>query len=335
LSSNNEWELFGFDLRQLSKVFSRAWHDVFWAYQSPVRQTLDEPVHLSDWKKGEPLTAHDGASGPQALLLPDSHVLVRKIRLPRAALSSLSLIVSADVADTSPFLADDTVVGQRVDSVEGKTLVLTLVIASRSGVMSFLHGLNPNVSIDDYELWAESEGKQIVLEGFAEKRRNLSYKKRLMSLSGYMVAALLAMVLAMVLPWAYQNYRFNAVEGQLEKSRVDARAAMRLRNELVETNAQLHALQQYVDTSAQPLGPLTVLTTDIGSEAWLGAYDQTKDRIVIDGYAGNAAALIQQLTASNKFYGVKPLSAIRKVGPNQVERFRLELQLPDHKGEPR
>ncbi|WP_339615954.1 PilN domain-containing protein [uncultured Gilvimarinus sp.] len=333
LSSNNQWELFGFDLRQASGLFSRVWHDVIWAYHCPVRQKLDSAVEVYRWQDAHPTKLLVNSTNYQAVMLPDSHVLIRRLWLPRAALGHLSQVVNVEVAAASPFLADDTVVGQRVDDAGGAAVELTLAIASRSGVMGLLRDANPDITVDTYEIWAESEGKTLVLEGFAEPQRNANYRKRLALVSAYCVIATVSLLSLMALPWLYQSYRFNKVESLLEQSRFEARTAMRRRTELTENNARIDALQAEVNSAASPLIPLAILTRSLEDDAWLGEYKQGDDTLTIDGYANDAATLIQRLTAIANFHGVKPLSAIRKVGENDIERFRLELQLSGRSGE--
>jgi general secretion pathway protein L len=326
LSNKNQWELFGVDLRQLGGLFGRVWRDVFWLYNSPVRKRLDERVTVHRW----PLSVADAQKASedacQAILLPSSHVLTRRLILPRAALVNLPQVVSAEVAAASPFLPDDTAVGQRVDDSGGKTVVLSLVIVSRSGVMSLLHSLDPSLTTTHFEIWAECEGVNVVVDGFAEQQRNTRYVKRLTRASVYAVVALLAFVALMMLPWLYQGYRYNKIETVLQQSRLEAGKAIQLRNQLSENNTRINELQAEIDAAPSPLAPLVLLTKSLGDDSWLLEYQQAGHQVIIDGYSQDAAELIQQLTASEYFKGVKPLSAIRKVGRDGTERFRLELQ---------
>ncbi|WP_198147367.1 PilN domain-containing protein [Gilvimarinus polysaccharolyticus] len=328
MSSKNQWELFGFDLSQLGGLLGRVWRDVFWTYHSPIRQKLDEPVLAHRWQADAAAPLLADADKCQAVVLPDTHVLTRHLTLPRAALANLPQIVAAEVTAASPFLADDTAVGQRVDDAGGKTVALSLALASRAGVMSLLHSVNPDIASNDYEIWAESQDKIIILEGFAEPQRNARYLQRLTRLSIYSAVALVAVAVLLALPWMYQSYRLNKIETELQQSRLEARNAMQLRTQLADNNTRINILQTEVNIAAKPLAPLAVLTTSLGDDNWLGSYEQAGNKVTIDGYANDAAALIQQLTANTYFNGVKPLSAIRKVGNDGVERFRLELQLP-------
>lgn len=331
LSSNNQWELFGFDLRQLGRVFSRAWEEVFWAYHSPVRQSLDVSVSVTRWLEVELLSLADNSvQNSRAIILPSAYVLIRRLTLPRSALGNLTYIVDAEVTAASPFLVDDTATGYRVDDTGGSVVTLSIAIVSRSGVLGLLHENNPNISESDYELWAGQGDHFIVLAGFAETERNRKYKKRLMRSCVYAAMGVVTLIVLMALPWIYQHSRLSQMEDVLAQSRHEAKGAMTQRNQLAENNAKLQALQVQINTAEKPLEPLTILTRALNDDAWLGEYEQNKGRVTIDGYAQDAAALIQQLTASDEFYGVKPLSAIRKVRRGQVERFRLELQLPSY-----
>ena len=59
--SGQNWELFGYDMRNLGKHLRAAWRDLLWTYDSPVRAHLDEPVMLNTpsgsacYQAGEPI----------------------------------------------------------------------------------------------------------------------------------------------------------------------------------------------------------------------------------------------------------------------------------------
>ncbi|MDO6746790.1 PilN domain-containing protein [Gilvimarinus sp. 1_MG-2023] len=328
MSKSNQWELFGVDLRQLGWLFKRAWQEVFWAYSSPVREALDKSVTTYRWDKGKApeLTAAKGA-GLAAIVLPDDFVLARSLMLPRAALANLPGVISAEVDASSPFLAEDRMVGARLNDTGNRSVELVLAIVSRSSVMTLLHQTHADIKQDDFEIWAEHKGQPVVLEGFGEHHRNKLYKKRLFSLGGFFILGLFSLSLLLALPAIYQNHRYAEVQQALEASEDAAAVAMRYRNKLLENNNTLEALQREKTETISPLIPLAILSDQLGDDAWLGGYEQERGKIEVSGYANNAAELIQQLTEGGDFKGVKPVSAIRQVRRSNVERFELELQL--------
>lgn len=328
MANTSQWELFGFDLRQLGRFFKRAWFDVFFAYNAPLRKWLDVPVTVYRWD-GEraPVLSDEPPSTPCAILLPDELVLKRTLVLPRSALVNLAPIIAAEVDASSPFKTAEIALGTSVSHLQDKKICVRLAIASRAGVMELLHGLNAQVAPSDYEIRAEHEGDILVLEGFGEPMRNKLYRKRLGLFAGNVMAGVAALLVLLALPLAYQKDRQKDVEQLLADSRQEARVAMRYRTSLAESNARLSALQERVRSGVKPLEPLLILSSQIDDNAWLGNYEQEKNVITVDGFSANAAELIQKLTASENFTEVKPVSAIRKLGRAEVERFSLELYL--------
>lgn len=327
MAKSNQWELFGFDLRQLGQFFKRAWLDVFWAYNSVVRKKLDVPVKFCRLQGDAAPDLPASSAGPCAVVLPDEAVLKRTLVLPRSALTHLDQIVAAEVEASSPFKSMEIAVGTCVSHLPDKKISVKLAIVSRSGVMQWLHNQAPEASAQNYEVWAEYDGDMVVLQGFGESLRDRLYKKRLSVFAANMAMGLVALLVLLALPLMYQSYRLAKVEQLLADSRQQARVAMGYRNSLAGNNAHLAVLQQQIGAGAQPLEPLRVLSQQMDTSAWLGSYQQTNNVVEVDGYAANAAALIQQLTASEAFDEVKSVSAIRKLGREQIERFRLELHL--------
>ena len=104
--SSQNWELFGYDMRNLGRHFVAAWRDFLWAYDSPVRNRLDEAVRLrtpqgsSLYHAGRPSTA--SAARCQAVLLPDELTLSRVLTLP--------LEVESELEDANQELREFTLV---------------------------------------------------------------------------------------------------------------------------------------------------------------------------------------------------------------------------------
>ncbi|WP_020208133.1 PilN domain-containing protein [Gilvimarinus chinensis] len=328
MSSNNQWQLFGFDLRQIGAFFIEVWQEIFWSFHSPVRKVLDRPVRVFS-EQTESLDEHNPKETAAALMLPEHQFLSRCLVLPRAALASLNQIIEAEVAASSPFVPEDTVKAYRVDHLDGRTIKLRLAIANKFAIAELLH--RKSASSENFEIWAPVQGEPLVFEGFAESKRNSFYKKRLVKTALLSFVCLLALIFVCSLPWVYQSFRLAQLEDSLSQGRQEARTAIQMRATLSENNDRLSFLQARANESARPLLPLTVLTDQLDDDAWLSGYEQESGVLEIDGYAQNAAALIQKLTESANFFGVKPTSAIRQVGNNSVDRFRLELQLPTHR----
>src|SRR5690554_1047950 len=94
--SNQQWVLFGYDLRKFWRSYTRAWHDVFWRYDAKLRQLIDEPVAVR--RSGDNSNLPDASNADNshtkacAELLPDELVLLRTLTLPRSAAVDLNAV---------------------------------------------------------------------------------------------------------------------------------------------------------------------------------------------------------------------------------------------------
>ena len=129
--SGQNWELFGYDMRNLGKHLRAAWRDLLWTYDSPVRAHLDEPVMLHSlsgsacYQAGEPIG--DTKTDCRAVLLPDELVLSRSLRLPVAVEADLESVLALEVNSNSPFAAADTGFGWTLVARDEQYLHLVLL----------------------------------------------------------------------------------------------------------------------------------------------------------------------------------------------------------------
>ena len=128
LDSGQNWELFGYDMRNLGRHWLAAWRG--------------ETARVLDLRDGEErLTYHAGKpvagaeTACQAVLLPDDLVLSRRLDVPAAAEADLEQVIALEVTASSPFSPDDTSRGWCVVDRDEARLQVLLAIASRmSGV---------------------------------------------------------------------------------------------------------------------------------------------------------------------------------------------------------
>ncbi len=95
LESGQNWELFGYDMRNVGRHWSAAWRDLLFGHDSPLRGRLDESVRLIDpagsrcYHAGRPTADTD--TDCEAVLLPEELVLARTLRLPLAVEKVLTI----------------------------------------------------------------------------------------------------------------------------------------------------------------------------------------------------------------------------------------------------
>ena len=94
LVSDQNWKLFGYDVRDLGKHWVDSWKDLLFAFDSPARRRLDDIVRLrtesgdSCYQAGQPTQSTD--TDYSAFLIPDELVLSRALVLPAAVEADLA-----------------------------------------------------------------------------------------------------------------------------------------------------------------------------------------------------------------------------------------------------
>ena len=334
MNSDQQWYLFGYDIRQLGRHWLAAWRDLFWGLDSPLRRHLDEVVILEQagqaraYQSGEPLPAgHAPDSGCRGVCLPEDIVLHKRLTLPRGVESDLRTALVIEVAANSPFAADDTAWGWRLAERGEEALAIDLAIAARSAVMAFLGREHDSHDAGAQEVWAAVPGGMAVLRGFGEGRREALYRRRLGRV-GMMVAA--GLVLLLALAGVYAGGK------QLELARVAALAEERsraagdvteLREAIADANRQILAARDIVARYPNPHRELARLTRLLGDDAWVAHFAANGEDIRIRGRATDAAAVMQTLSSEPAYAEVTAPQAISRVGNSDQEQFYLDIRM--------
>ncbi|MBU2887576.1 PilN domain-containing protein [Gilvimarinus agarilyticus] len=328
-SSTSNWNLFGVDLSTVLTGYLSAWKETFWLQGSWGRRHLDLPVEVHDFASSD--AAVGSADKLQAWRLNDDYVLFRELHLPvQVASSAIEGIVTAEVNVASPFPAEDTVFGWKVINRQADIVDVVVAISSRHTLNQLFAALPESLrdTQHQFEVWAEFKGESIVIEGFAERRRNTLYRRRLVMLAAALLVSASLLVLAAAAPVVQKKLELSYLQDLHQQARADAREAVSLRTQLAQKNDQIAALNSAFRQSVEPLGSLALLTYSIPESGWLLSFEQRGNRIEIQGLAENAATLMQDLSGIELFEQVRPTSAIRKTGNQAKERYQLEILLP-------
>jgi hypothetical protein len=334
VNGDQQWYLFGYDMRQIGRHWLAAWRDLFWGLDSPLRRHLDEVVLVERdgtvraYQAGEPLP---GGAAPtsacRGICLPDDRVLHKRLTLPRAVEADLHIALPIEVAANSPFAPDDTAWGWRLAERNEQTIAVDLAIAARSAVIGFLDRENDGHDVTAREVWAAVPGGMAVIAGFGEARREVLYRRRLGRV-GIMLGACLVVVLAMAGIYAGGT--------QLELNRVSALATERaraagdvteLREAIAEANRQILAARAISASYPNPHQELARLTGLLGDDAWVAHFSAHGPQLRIRGRAGDAAAVMQTLSAEPAYAEVTAPQAISRVGNSEEEQFYLDIRL--------
>ena len=331
LGSEQNWEIFGYDTRQLGRHWIAAWQELLWADDSPVRQRLDEVVLLHS-ENGTQLY-HAGAPCAQsghaceAVLLPEEMMLARHVKLPVSADAYLDTALDLEANANSPFASSDTACGWRIVGGNGKQLDIVLVIVSISSVMAYLGRQYDIHDPHSHEIWVSVEGAMVVIRGFGEKARDHKYRRRLVR-AGVSVGACALMVL-LIFSMAAGSKRAELM--QLEESAAavqkEAAAASRMRSSLAQANETVGAVNEIIASYPNPHLEIARLTALLGDEVFINQFSMDGREIRLRGQAVDAASVMQILNDDPAYAEVTAPQAIVKLGNTGLEQFSLNIAL--------
>ena len=329
LQNTQQWDLFGFDVRQLRKVWRSAWREFLWGYDSPVKARLDEVVTVHSengvtfYHAGEQVTESNAEC--EAILLPDPLVLAKTVQMPLAVESDLDMAMSMEVRANSPFPEDDTGYGWKIVARSGSHLQIQLAIVSLSSAMSYLGRQYDCHDVRAKEVWVKIGAAVIVLNGFGEKKRLTRYNKRLVRVASLLGCSLVLLTLIFGLAASVKYLELKQYQEMSANIGRQAKKASRMRVSLVTANETISVVNAYVAEHPNPRQVLAKLTSLLGDDASLVNFSLKGRQLKFLGRAKNAAAVIQQLTNEPSFAAVTAPTAITKV--RAVEQFSLNIEL--------
>ncbi len=330
--SGNNWELFGFDMRRIGRLWASAWRELLWGDASPVKSRLDERVLVHGdagecyYQGGRQVTPAGGAEC-EAVLLPRELLLSKILKFPLAAEAELARVMPLEVGAHSPFPADDTGYGWRIAGRSEVGIQVQLAIVSLSATMAFLGRQYDCHDPRTYEVWADVGGAPVVIGGFGEEKRRALYRKRLVrvgALAGYTAIALLVMF---GLAAGFKYLEMEAVKGMVAQVEREAASASQLRSELALASETIAVTDGYVLERPNPHRELARLTKLLGDDAFIQQFVMNGRDIRIRGEATNAAEVMAQLTAEPAYAEVSAPQAMTKLGNTGQERFVFSIKL--------
>ncbi len=330
LESGQNWELFGYDTRNLWRHLRGAFRDFIWSYDSPLRDRLDEVVRLRDGERESFYHAgRECAPAPvvcEAVLLPDDLVLTRHLRFPLAVEAELEGAIALEASSSSPFAAADTGVGWQVISRDEHFLHVQLVIVSLSAAMAHIGQRYGSHDAHAQEVWVATEARPVVVRGFGESQRENLYRRRLgrvAAMVGIAAALLLVIVVAGAGIKKWELGRLSALE---ETTRREAADAMRLRSVLGKANETIAAVNEIAAQYPSPHLEMARLTALLEDSAYVERLAIEGGEMDVRGKAADAAEVMELLARQEFYSGVTAGSPIRKLPNTDLEQFHLKIQ---------
>jgi hypothetical protein len=142
------------------------------------------------------------------------------------------------------------------------------------------------------------------------------------------LAAVVAGIFALTSLAAWQGRSAAEIETQIRALSGRATDAMGLQSQLVTLNGQARGIARMATDRADPLAVLLALSKHLPSGDYIRSMRTSGGEWQIDGYARQAAQLIQVLGAAPEFRGVHFLTATNRVqvGERSYESFSLAFR---------
>ena len=329
--SDRQWELFGYDMRQLGRHWRGAWRDLLRGADSPLRQHLDEVVAIrSDcgttyYQGGRPCGA--GRSQCKAILLPSELVLSKVVRFPVAYETDLDAAMALEVGASSPFLPDDMASGWEITSRDDNFIHVVVVIVSLSAVMTYLGRQFDAHDPHAQEVWAQVDDSMIVIRGFGETLRDKLYRQRLLRCAALVVISALLLLGIVGVGTLFSGLKMERYETMAASIEREAAKASQFREQLLGANETILAANEVVALYPNPQVEIARLTRLLGDEVSLASISMKGFELSLRGRAVNAASVMKQISDEDAYSEVNSPQAITSIGNTGFEQFDLELTL--------
>lgn len=343
LAPSDSSRLFGIDLSQWPRQWQAAGATLLglpalrWLAPRALIELRHPDGRRSAWvmRQGA-LTPAGGAAPAEALAaleLPPGAVLERRLTLPPLAPAEVAQAVQLEVASASPFMAEQTVFGygQRAGA---DTLQVDLAITSRRQVEEALRAAGADLA-QPPEVWVLPAAAQagagglrpIVLRGFGEARREAWLRRALAQRAGVLLLGLALLAALAVTPTALLRLRAQQAQQSFEALQKQAAPQIAQREALTQRVERLRAVGELLDRQLALPPVLDMLTRSVPDGAWLTAIRLEGTKLVLNGQADDAAALVQRLAAQPGVHEVRLASPATRGAGAAKETFIIELRL--------
>lgn len=269
----------------------------------------------------------------RALQLPAARVLERQLTLPPLAPADVAQAVQLDVAAASPFGPEQTVWGFAARRGAGERLQIDAAITSRQQVEQSLREAQL-ASDPPPELWVLPSGapagqplRPVVLRGFGEGERARRVRASLRRRLGLAALALALLAALVVTPTALQRLRARQAQQSFDALQQQAAPQLAQREALMTELERLQTVGQLLDQQLAMPPVLDLLTRTVPDGAWLTGLRVEGNKLVLNGQADDAAALVQRLAAQPGAHEVRLASPATRGAGAAKETFIIELKL--------
>lgn len=264
----------------------------------------------------------------RVLLVPASSVLRRTLHLPAAALENLSSVLGFELDRQTPFRAEQVYYDSRVlpHAPDARQVPVELALVTRERLAQALadvDGLASTLSAVDV---AQADGARA---GFnllpADQRQHRSHTFGWL-MAGLSVATLFFLWLGMNQIIHNRQDAVQRLSAEVDAQRDEARAVMRLRDELDSAAAGANFLA--VEKASQPsmLLLLDDLTARLPDDTYLERMSVARGEVTLAGQSTRAAKLVELLQDSSTLRGAALSGPIQPDSRTGKDRFNIVAQ---------
>lgn len=271
------------------------------------------------------LLGEDSRENRRVLLVDPQAVLRRTLHLPAAALDNLSSVLGFELDRQTPFRVDQVHFDSRVlpHPADARQVPVQLALVTRERLaqeMTGIDGLASTLSAVDV---IETDGSRA---GFnflpADQRARRSYTF-VWLMTGLAVAIAFFLWLGMNQMIANRADAVQRLQAEVDAQRNEARAVMRLREELEAAAEGANFLA--VEKASQPsmLLMLEELTRLLPDDTFVERLSASRGELTLAGQSGQAPQLVKLLQNAVTFHGVALSGAVQPDARSGKDRFNL------------
>ncbi|MFV0680477.1 PilN domain-containing protein [Ottowia sp.] len=277
----------------------------------------------------------------QAIELAPDRVLERHLTLPPLSPGDLARAVQLDVGAASPFAPDQTVFGYAVHpgAGAGGAAKVDVAITSRQQVDEALRAAGEDSAGGGQaqpEVWAgiPASGPQrpsvirpIVMQGYGEATRQAQVRRGIAQRLAWLLLALALLGALVVTPAALARLRAQQAQQAFDALRGQAAPQLAQREALTENLERQRVLGEMLGRQLAMPPALDMLTRALPDGAWLTSIRVEEAKLVLNGQADDAAALVQRLSGQPGAHDVRLASPATRGAGASKESFIIEMNL--------
>lgn len=288
------------------------------------RVDLIDGDDASGFRRDDRSPAATGRGGACAVVLPADLVLARDLVLPDLSEHERMQALVLEVERSSPFAAADTVWGWQARRIDDGLMSIRLALTSRQAVERHLHAFQ-GLDAARVEVWAERD-PPVILSGFGEVRRHARERKHLHRVLALVGAVVVGFVVLAVVPFLQVRQIVFEAQAQYASLQLSSAKALADRDSLSRARTQGEAIGAVLRSQSDLLGLLEALSRAVPDAVHLNNLEVRGDLVKMAGQGPAASAIVDQLGALPQFAGLRPTSAITRVGRDGAERFSVEFR---------